>query len=62
MNTNYAEATGKLLRFPSWSRVYRVRSVNAEEETCTFSRDDDPEDETTETFADLRSVDAEVLG
>lgn len=62
MNTNYAGATGKRIRFPFSGNVYRVRSVNCTEETLTFSRDDDPEDEDTETFADLRSVDVEVLG
>lgn len=59
---HYLESdAGKRIRFPWTGSVHRIVSVNEAMETVTFEVIGDPEDRTTESFADLLSVDAVVI-
>lgn len=55
-------APDKLLYFPYTGNTYVITAVDWDAQTVTFALPFDLEDETTETIADLESVDVQVLG
>lgn len=52
---------GKRLRFRLSGNVYRIIAVDEVYQLLTFEESPDPDDRTTESFADLVAADAEVL-
>lgn len=52
---------GRQLYFPYTNNHYVIIAVDEDDQTVTFVPAFDPEDDITETFADLESVDVQVL-